>query len=39
MTFKEQCKEWVKDHPKATLEDAWEAGYLTSNFNWCNKTK
>ena len=26
---------WLADHPDATAEEAWEAGYLTCTDNWC----
>ena len=36
MSYIEQRKKWLKEHPDATLEEAWEAGYVTSTNNWCN---
>lgn len=39
MSYKDQMKEWLAKHPKATAEEAWEAGYLTSNVNWCSKKR
>lgn len=36
MNYKEQMKEWLVKHPDATLEEAWHAGYMTSNNNWCH---
>lgn len=35
MSYIEQKKEWLDKHPKATLAEAWEAGYLQSTENWC----
>lgn len=35
MSYKEQMAEWIARHPKATIEEAWQAGYLQSNTNWC----
>lgn len=29
------ASEWVKKHPKATLEEAFVAGYWKSCDNWC----
>lgn len=36
MSYKEQMKDWIQKHPNATVEDAWEAGYMQSNRNWCH---
>lgn len=30
---------WIKANPKATLQEAWEAGYLQSTDNWCKKER
>lgn len=35
MNYKDQKKEWLASHPNATVEEAWEAGYMTSTDNWC----
>lgn len=37
MSYHEQRKRWIRDHPKATIEDAWNAGYFQCSDNWCNK--
>ena len=29
-------KEWLRGHPKATLEEAWEAGWLMCTQAWCH---
>ena len=39
MSYIEQMKEWLAKHPKATAEEAWEAGYLTCSDNWCRKRR
>lgn len=39
MNYKEQLQKWLKDNPKATLEDAWLAGYWQCTDNWCGKEK
>lgn len=39
MNIIQQCKKWVKEHPKATLEETWMAGYFQSTSNWCKKTR
>lgn len=28
-------QEWLEKHQKATLEEAFEAGYLACTTNWC----
>lgn len=35
MSYKEQMKAWLSKHPDATPEEAYEAGYMQSNVNWC----
>lgn len=35
MNYREQMKDWLKKHPKATTEEAWEAGYWQCTDNWC----
>ena len=37
MNYIEQRTEWLRKHPKATIEEAWTAGYLQSTDNWCRK--
>jgi hypothetical protein len=39
MNYIEQRQEWLKKHPKATLEEAWDAGYFQCSNNWCNKER
>lgn len=39
MSYKEQRKQWLAEHPDATAEEAWEAGYLTCTENWCMKKR
>lgn len=39
MSYKEQKELWLKKHPKATPEEAYEAGYLSCTTNWCTKEK
>lgn len=39
MGYHDQRQQWIRDHPDATLEDAWNAGYLTSTDNWCSKKR
>ncbi len=34
MNYKEQMQQWLEKHPNATIEEAWEAGYLQSTDNW-----
>lgn len=36
MSYKEQMKEWLQKHPQATLEEAWEAGWLMCTQAWCH---
>ena len=35
MGYKVQLKEWLDEHPNATVEEAWIAGYWQSTDNWC----
>ena len=35
MNYIEQKDEWLRQHPDATVEEAWENGYLTCTRNWC----
>jgi hypothetical protein len=37
--MKKQMEEWLKSHPRATLEEAWLAGYWTCTDNWCQKRR
>lgn len=39
MSYIDQREEWLKKHPKATLKEAWDAGYLTSTSNWCKQKR
>lgn len=39
MTYREQMETWLKKHQKATLEEAWEAGYWQCCDNWCRGEK
>lgn len=36
MNYKDQMKEWLREHQDATPEEAYEAGYMQSNLNWCH---
>lgn len=36
MTYKEQMAEWIEQHPEATIEQAWQAGYECSTNAWCH---
>lgn len=37
MNYKEQMEQWLSSHPKATIRQAYEAGYLQCSQNWCRK--
>ena len=39
MSYKEQMEQWIRKHPKATVEEAFEAGYWQATDNWCRKTR
>lgn len=39
MAYVDQMRQWLSSHPKATLKEAWEAGYLQCLKNWCNKKR
>ena len=39
MNYKEQMTEWIEKHPEATIQEAWEAGYLICCSNWCNRKR
>lgn len=36
MNYKEQMTEWIEKHPEATIQEAWEAGYMFSTDAWCH---
>lgn len=35
MSYHEQRDRWIRAHPEATVEEAWNAVYMTSTENWC----
>jgi hypothetical protein len=35
MTYEQQMRKWLAEHPNATAEEAWKAGYFQSTTNWC----
>ena len=37
MIYKEQMEKWIQQHPNATIEEAWMAGYWQCSDNWCKK--
>ncbi len=39
MSFIDQKIQWLKEHPDATLDEAYTAGYFQSTDNWVNKTR
>lgn len=39
MTYKQQLAQWMRDHPDATPEEAYLAGYWQATTNWCNKNR
>ena len=39
MTYKEQMADWIEKNPEATIQEAWEAGYLQSCTNWCQQNR
>ncbi len=39
MSYKDQKKKWLSSHPKATPDEAYEAGYQQATRNWCNHTR
>jgi hypothetical protein len=39
MSYIDQKRQWLKDHPNATADEAYSAGYWQSCDNWCKKTK
>lgn len=36
MTYKEQLQAWIDSHPDATLENAFEAGWMLCTEAWCH---
>lgn len=34
MNYKDQMKKWLAEHPDATAEQIWEAGYHQCTENW-----
>lgn len=36
MSYKEQKAKWLKSHPKATADEAYEEGYKQAISNWCS---
>ncbi len=38
-TMPAQREKWLREHPKATLEQAYTAGYFQSTDNWVKKTR
>lgn len=36
MNYKQQMKDWMQKHHNATVEDAWEAGWLMCTQAWCH---
>ncbi len=39
MNYKKQKEMWLKEHPDATPDEIYEAGYMQSTYNWCRKEK
>lgn len=37
MSYKDQKLAWLAKHPRATTDEAYEAGYLQCLTNYCNK--
>ena len=35
MSYKDDMRKWVEEHPSATIEEAYNAGYLQCVENWC----
>lgn len=35
MSYLDDKRAWLEKHQDATLEEAWEAGYLQCTDNWC----
>ena len=36
MNMNERMEEWLRSHPKATMEDAFRAGWLECSSAWCH---
>ena len=39
MSYIDQRNEWLSQHPDATVEQAWTAGYMKAVENWCKKKR
>lgn len=39
MSYIDQRNEWLQKHPRATPQEIWDAGYLTSTANWCKQKR
>ncbi len=39
MGYKDQLKEWLDEHPNATVAEAIEAGYWICCDNWCKQRR
>lgn len=39
MSYKDQKKKWLSEHPDATPDEAYEAGYRQSTDNWCKQIR
>lgn len=37
MSYLDQMKKWIAEHPNATAEEAFQAGYRQAIYNWVNK--
>lgn len=35
MSYVEDMRKWLDEHPSATTEDAYRAGYFKCTENWC----
>ena len=38
-TLSQLKKEWLSEHPDATVEQAFDAGAFAEIWLWCNQTK
>lgn len=36
MSYKEKMAMWMAEHPKATVAEAFEAGWFLSSEEWCH---
>lgn len=36
MGYKQQMAEWIAKHPQATIEEAFEAGWMLCTEAWCH---